>query len=75
MFLYKKGGIESQGGIRAPSEFNLVEAMKGFSKKLITYGGHPQAAGFKINNENLEEFKEHLFEYFQSRDSIFNTRG
>jgi len=64
VFLYKKGGIESQGGIRAPSEFNLVEAMKGFSKKLITYGGHPQAAGFKIKNENLEEFKEHLFEYF-----------
>ncbi len=66
VFLFKKGETESQGGIRAPSGFNLVEAMKGYSKKLITYGGHPQAAGFRIKNENLEGFKEHLFKYFNS---------
>ncbi len=66
VFLFKKGATESQGGIRAPSGFNLVEAMKGYSKKLITYGGHPQAAGFRIKNENLEGFKEHLFKYFNS---------
>jgi len=64
VFLLKIGEKESQGTIRAPSGVNVVEAMKGFSKKLITYGGHPQAAGFKIKNENLEEFKEYLIDYF-----------
>lgn len=66
VFLFKKGKNESQGGIRAPSKFNVVEAMKGYSKKLITYGGHPQAAGFRIKNKNLEGFKEYLFKYFNS---------
>jgi len=63
IFLYKEGKIESQGGARAPKGFNLVEAMKGFSKNLITYGGHPQAGGFRIKNEYLKSFKEHLAKY------------
>lgn len=64
VFLYSKDKEESLGSIRAPKDFNVVEAMKGFSRKLITYGGHPQAAGFRIKNEKLEEFKKHLIEYF-----------
>lgn len=63
-FLYKKGEKESQGGIRAPSGFNVVEAMKTCSKLLETYGGHPQAAGFRTKNENLEEFKNCLIDYY-----------
>jgi len=65
VFLFKKIGEEIQGGIRAPAGFNLVEAMKSCSKNLITYGGHPQAAGFRIKNEHLGEFKKCLFEYFK----------
>lgn len=63
-FLFKKLGEETQGTIRAPSGFELVKAMKGFSKDLITYGGHAQAAGFRIKTDNLNKFKEHLVEYF-----------
>jgi len=55
---------DSQGSIRAPAGFNVVEAMKTCSQCLVTYGGHPQAAGFKIKNENLEKFKECLLDYF-----------
>ncbi len=64
-FLYKEGKNESRGSIRAPSGFNTVEAMKSCSKRLTTYGGHPQASGFEIKNEHLEEFKECLIEYFK----------
>ena len=64
-FLYKKGEKDSQGCIRAPSGFNVVEAMKTCSKLLTTYGGHPQAAGFRVKNENLEEFENCLIEYFE----------
>jgi single-stranded-DNA-specific exonuclease len=66
VFLFKKGEAESQGGIRAPSGFDLVEAMKSCSKNLITYGGHPQAAGFRIKNEHLEDFKNCLIEHFNN---------
>jgi len=67
VFLYKKLEKESQGGIRAPSGFNVVEAMKTCSKYLLTYGGHPQAAGFRVKNENLNKFKECIIKYFASR--------
>ena len=65
VFLYKKGKEESQGSIRAPSGLNTVQAMKKCSENLITYGGHPQASGFKINNKHLEQFKECLIKYFK----------
>jgi len=64
VFLYKKLEKESQGGIRAPSGFNVVEAMKTCSKDLLTYGGHPQAAGFRIKNEDLNKFRECIIKYF-----------
>lgn len=63
-FLYRKDKDDSQGSIRAPAGLNVVEAMKACSKRLITFGGHPLAAGFRVNNKNLEEFKECLIDYF-----------
>jgi len=65
VFLYKKREKESVGSIRAPKGVNVVEAMKHCSKILITYGGHPQAAGFRVKNKNLNKFKECLIEYFK----------
>jgi len=65
VFLYRKDKNDSQGSIRAPAGYNVVEAMKACSKHLITYGGHPLAAGFKAENKNLEEFKECLIDYFE----------
>jgi single-stranded DNA-specific DHH superfamily exonuclease len=38
--------------------------MKNCSKNLITFGGHPVAAGFNVKNEYLEEFKKCLNDYF-----------
>ncbi len=64
VFLYRKDKDDSQGSIRAPAGFNVVESMKACSQSLITYGGHPQAAGFSLKNKNLEEFKECLIDYF-----------
>ena len=66
VFLCKKDKTESQGSIRASAGFNVVEAMKTCPKYLITYGGHPQAAGFRIKNEDLKKFKECLIDYFTS---------
>lgn len=60
VFIYKKVNSFSQGTARAPVGYNLIEMMKRASQYLISFGGHPQAAGFRILNENLERFKENL---------------
>ena len=65
VFLYRKDKTDSQGSIRAPRGYNVVEAMKSCSKCLETYGGHAQAAGFRVKNKNLEKFKDCLIEYYE----------
>jgi len=59
-FLFKKLKQESQGTVRTPSKVDSVELMKKCSEYLLTYGGHPQASGFRIKNDNLEQFKNCL---------------
>ena len=61
-FLFRKQGEESRGAVRVPAGINAVEMMKKCSKHLLNYGGHPQAAGFRVKNEDLEKFKECLTE-------------
>ena len=62
-FLYKKMAKESHGTVRAPKEVNSVSLMKKCSKLLMTFGGHAQASGFRLKNENLEKFKECLIKF------------
>lgn len=65
VFLFKKMEKESHGTVRAPSFINIVELMKRCQKYLISFGGHPQAAGFRIKNENLEDFEKCLLENYK----------
>jgi len=63
VFLYSQKKDYCQGAVRTPAGIDGVKAMIHCSKFLETYGGHPQAAGFKIKKENLEKFKECLIKY------------
>ena len=63
-FIFRKMNTESAGSVRNPKGTNSVEAMKTCDKLLLTYGGHAQASGFRVKNENLEEFKTCLNKYF-----------
>ncbi len=64
-FIFKKGEKESQGSLRMPKGLNGVEALISCKEFLITFGGHPPAAGFSLENKNLEKFKECLVNYFK----------
>ncbi len=64
-FIFKKMDKESCGSVRNPKGTDSVEAMKTCHKMLMTYGGHKLASGFRIKNENLEEFKKCLTDYFK----------
>ncbi|MEK7663859.1 MAG: DHH family phosphoesterase [Patescibacteria group bacterium] len=65
-FIFRKMDKESAGSVRSLKEGqNSVDAMKSCSDLLMTYGGHPKASGFRIKNENLENFKTCLIKHFQ----------
>ncbi|MFQ6049810.1 MAG: DHH family phosphoesterase [Candidatus Paceibacterales bacterium] len=64
VFVFKKLKEESQGTVRTPLRIDSVALMKKCKKYLITYGGHPQASGFRIKNKDLEKFKKCLINHF-----------
>ena len=65
VFIFKKMDKESCGSVRNPKTTNSVSAMKTCSDFLLTYGGHAQASGFRIKNENLQKFEGCLNDYFK----------
>ena len=56
-FIFKMLKDDCQGTVRSTDEIDSVVLMKKCKDLLITYGGHPKASGFRVKNENLEEFK------------------
>jgi len=64
-FLFREGNRNSQGTVRMPEGLDGVKAMMSCSQLLEIYGGHPVAAGFSLENKNLEKFKECLIKYFK----------
>jgi single-stranded-DNA-specific exonuclease len=60
VFIFKKLSQESQGTVRTPSGIDSVALMKKCKENLISFGGHSQASGFRIKNENLEKFRNCL---------------
>ena len=56
---------ESCGSVRNPKPTNSVDAMKTCADMLITFGGHANASGFRIKNENLSKFEGCLNTFFK----------
>jgi len=54
------GEHESHGSCRSIPEFDITAALDECASLLIRHGGHAQAAGFALHNENLEQFKEQM---------------
>jgi len=69
-FLFKKMNQESQGTVRTPKGIDSISLMKKCSKYPLTYGGHPQASGFRIRNKNLEKFKKCLIENYEENNYL-----
>lgn len=65
-FIFTKGKKESKGTVRTPEGIDAVKMMTFCSHLLESYGGHPQASGFRVKNENLEKFKKCLIENLNS---------
>jgi single-stranded-DNA-specific exonuclease len=58
----EKGPDVSRGSCRSIPEFHITEALDQTADLLVRYGGHSQAAGFTVRNENLEIFASRMRE-------------
>lgn len=54
---------QGKGSCRSISSFNIYESLQYCSDLLIQFGGHPMAAGFSIEEKNIEAFRQRLNEY------------
>ena len=58
-----EGEEVSKGSARSITGFNLVQAIGEAKDLLLSFGGHPQAAGFTIATKNIPLFRQKLTEY------------
>ena len=58
--ILETGEEESRASCRSIPEFHITEALDEVADLLVRHGGHAQAAGLTIRNENLPEFKERI---------------
>lgn len=56
----QKQAREYVGSLRSVPEVNIVEALGGCEDLVIKFGGHSQAAGVRVAEENIEKFYEKL---------------
>lgn len=56
----EQGEEESRGSCRSVPEFDITKALDQCADLLVRHGGHAQAAGFTVRNENLLLLREHL---------------
>ncbi len=55
-----RGPQESRASCRSVADFNIIRALDQCADLLLRHGGHEQAAGFTIRNDNLPALQERL---------------
>lgn len=69
-----KNGI-GKGSARSNNDLNLISAFKKVENLLISFGGHKNAAGLTIRQENVPEFSQAINQYVSNlHDPIQTTK-
>ena len=63
VIVLSKGENESTGSARTYGDFNLIECLKSAEQYLVKFGGHKQAAGLTVLNENFDLFYSTILKY------------
>lgn len=64
--LFVKNGDMLKGSARSIEAINIYEALKACNEHIAEFGGHAQAAGVNITEENFENLENALDEYIGS---------
>jgi single-stranded-DNA-specific exonuclease len=62
----EEGADESRASCRSIPEFDITGALDKCADLLVRHGGHAQAAGFTVKNENIPALKEQLLDMARS---------
>ncbi|MEI8343386.1 MAG: single-stranded-DNA-specific exonuclease RecJ [Candidatus Moraniibacteriota bacterium] len=65
--VFQKGTEESKGSFRSIPQINIIEAIGKCRDLLIKFGGHSQAAGVSVRNDQLENFQKTLDEIIEKQ--------
>lgn len=68
------GETESHGSCRSIPEFNITAALDRCADLLLRHGGHAQAAGFTVQNENIPVLQQRLAEIAETELSQHDSR-
>lgn len=69
--IISKEGETAKASGRSIEGFALNDAIFACSSLLEHFGGHAMAVGFSLKTENIEAFKNALFDYYDSLDTLF----
>ena len=62
-----RGEKVSKASARSVTGVNIIELIRSKETWLVNAGGHPMAAGFTVENEKLDQFKEELMKEAEDR--------
>jgi single-stranded-DNA-specific exonuclease len=65
--VFQTGIEESKGSFRSIPQINIIEAIGQCSQFLVKFGGHSQAAGVSVRNDQLENFQKALEEIVEKQ--------
>lgn len=72
--ILEKGETESRGSCRSIPGFHITEALDKTADLLVRHGGHAQAAGFTLRNENFEQFSQRMTEIARAKLAELDLR-
>lgn len=61
--VYARGETASKGSARSIAAFDIAAALGASAPLLAQYGGHPRAAGFTVQNEQIEPLRRALLDH------------
>lgn len=70
----QQGETESRGSCRSIEELDITAALDECADLLVRHGGHSQAAGFTVLNENLPKLRERLMALAGDKLSLSDLR-
>jgi single-stranded-DNA-specific exonuclease len=71
VFVLSQDAQASRGSARSGENFNIIAALQAARPQLFArFGGHAQAAGFTIANENIAELHEHLLNCYETSRTV-----
>lgn len=71
VFVLTKGEVGVKGSGRSIENYHMYHALSQCKEILNKFGGHPMAAGFSLEEENISEFRRRLNENADLKDEDF----